>query len=499
MPTLNKDILFLIFEELQKDSESLFTCLMVNRLWCETVIPILWKNPWCYNGINYSNKSSLFIIIARYLFDDIKEFITEKEIKLSLTIHQPLLFDYLSFCKSINVNIINSIISTGSSLAYNQFFIQQEIYYLFMKKCPEVRYFDMKSIKHQIFYFPKAKDCLESLCELECDTSTDSSYFYGLSNSCKNIQSLIIVNMNPIPNHGIARLIDAQKNLKHFEWKDEFYEDYHTVDPYKEIFLALEKKADSLNHLRLFFEYIEGYENTLLQKILPKFYKLKILVYGDYYLSFTGMQLNQLKMQVYHELEILNLECNGLNVISSIIENSGGRLKKILFRPYETIDADDIGDFNNNSLNFIRKIYENCPYIEYLSIIFPPLKEHFVEFEKLLKICQNLKSLFLLIYNMDRIENDDERMGNGKEISKILIRSAPTNLIEIRFYNGLKFSFENLGEFLEKWRGRPALSIFTSDNIYEGKNYKNLINYYKSEGIIKHFRTSLNLNIFFNV
>jgi hypothetical protein len=96
--------------------------------------------------------------------------------------------------------------------------------------------------------------------------------------------------------------------LKHFEWEDEFYEDYYTGDSYKEIFLALEKKADSLNHLRISFDYIEGYENSLLQNILPKLYELKILVYEYYY-----------------------------NVISSIIENSGGRLKKILFRPYDTI------------------------------------------------------------------------------------------------------------------------------------------------------------------
>uniref|UniRef100_U9SJ23 Uncharacterized protein n=1 Tax=Rhizophagus irregularis (strain DAOM 181602 / DAOM 197198 / MUCL 43194) TaxID=747089 RepID=U9SJ23_RHIID len=43
MSKLNKDILFLIFEELKDDSKSLFSCLMTNRLWCEIVIPILWK------------------------------------------------------------------------------------------------------------------------------------------------------------------------------------------------------------------------------------------------------------------------------------------------------------------------------------------------------------------------------------------------------------------------------------------------------------------------
>src|SRR5205809_7632647 len=102
MSKLNKDILFLIFEELQDDSKSLFSCLMVNRLWCETVIPILWRNPWHY-GINYSNKSYLFPTIAFYLSDDIKESLTRQGIQLPSISHKSLLFDYLSFFKSINV------------------------------------------------------------------------------------------------------------------------------------------------------------------------------------------------------------------------------------------------------------------------------------------------------------------------------------------------------------------------------------------------------------
>src|SRR6266496_6159094 len=112
---LNKDILFIIFEELQNDSKSLFSCLMVNRLWCETVIPTLWRNPWSYN-INYGNKSILFATIAFYLSDDIKKFLTRQGIQLPSVLPQSLLFDYLSFCRSINVNAMNGIISTGSSL-----------------------------------------------------------------------------------------------------------------------------------------------------------------------------------------------------------------------------------------------------------------------------------------------------------------------------------------------------------------------------------------------
>src|SRR5215213_1886804 len=112
MSKLNKDILFLIFEELQDDSKSLFSCLMVNRIWCETVIPILWRNPWRY-CINYHNKSCLFTIFISCLPNDIKEFLTSVGIQLPSISYQPLLFDYFSFCKCINTNVTNDIISTG--------------------------------------------------------------------------------------------------------------------------------------------------------------------------------------------------------------------------------------------------------------------------------------------------------------------------------------------------------------------------------------------------
>jgi hypothetical protein len=113
MSKLNKDILFLIFEELEIDSKSLFSCLMVNKLWCETVVPILWRNPWRYN-IKYRNKTYLFIIITFYLSDNTKEFLIEQGIQLPLASYQSLFFDYLSYCRSINIKTINRIISIGS-------------------------------------------------------------------------------------------------------------------------------------------------------------------------------------------------------------------------------------------------------------------------------------------------------------------------------------------------------------------------------------------------
>src|SRR5205823_7895046 len=117
-----------------------------------------------------------------------------------------------------------------TSSAHNQFLLQQEFYNVMIRKCPELKYLNMISIKHQIFYFPEAKARLESLCELECNTSIDSSYFYGLVYVCQNIQGLIITNTSKNANYGTVKLIEVQKNLKFFEW----YEDLEDLEDFDE-------------------------------------------------------------------------------------------------------------------------------------------------------------------------------------------------------------------------------------------------------------------------
>jgi hypothetical protein len=477
MSKLNRDILFLIFEELQDDSVSLFTCLTVNRLWCETVVPILWRNPWRYD-ITYYNKNYLFTIIASYLSDDIKEFLTKQISPIS---SQSLLFDYLSFCRSINVNIMKYIISIGSTSADNRWLLQQKFYDLFMKKCPELKYLDMRSIEHQIFYLPEARLRFESLYELNCDTSINSSYLHGLAHISQCIQRLIIINNNVKANLGIVKLIEVQKSLKYFEWIDVCG---YGLDRYKEILLALEKKADTISDLKIHFAHID----RTLQKVLPKLHNLKTLLIND----FCYYDEEQLKMCIYHDLEIFKIENYNLKAASIIIENSGGHLKKILLGSYE---LEYIHNFHHDSLIFIRKVYENCPLIEYLTLAFPPSKHHSNEFENLLKICQNLKSLLLVMYDMEEEVTEENLLDNGEELLKMLIRSAPSNLREIRFLYDFKFSFEAFEEFLEKWRGRPALTILASNPTYKGENYLKLIDKYKYNGVIKDFRCESFINV----
>ncbi|UZO24533.1 uncharacterized protein OCT59_016829 [Rhizophagus irregularis] len=489
MSKLNKDILFLLFEELQDNSKFLFSCLMVNRKWCETVIPILWRNPWRYS-INYK-KISLYSIIISYLSNDIKEFLTKKGI---LILNQSLTFDYLSFCRNIDIKVIDDIISIGSSLVYNRFLLQEEIYSLLIKKCPEIKYLNICGT-YEIVYPPEAKVRLESLCELTCDTLIDTRYFYRLAQICQQIQRIIIINKNLVKvNHGTTKLIEFQKNLKYFKWVDEFKEDYYwelLEDPYTEIFNVLKKHTNTLNHfdINLHYEYsitdyydiYDDFDYTFLQYALLEFHNLKILeINSPIFLNNDNFN-KKLEMVAYRNLEILKIDFIDIYQVNCMVKNSLC-LRELRINEFHWNDDDD--NFYNDSLNFIRTICENCYLIEYLTIpVFPSSENHFIEFEKLLKKCQKLRSLNFkeAYYEAGRDLEFEDYLLN------VLIREASANLREIRIPYDIMLSLKTLETFLEKWKGRPAVSLYFNNTYFYQKDnsYMKLFDKYKIEKVIK--------------
>src|SRR6266542_6275676 len=103
MPKLNKDCLFMIFNELENDRSILYSCLLVNREWCENVVPILWKHPWqcftqrghlCYQSVT-KRERLLFNTILLHLWDESQNILKKQRIKLfTKTIKKPL-FNYI--------------------------------------------------------------------------------------------------------------------------------------------------------------------------------------------------------------------------------------------------------------------------------------------------------------------------------------------------------------------------------------------------------------------
>ncbi|RIA99413.1 hypothetical protein C1645_869980 [Glomus cerebriforme] len=482
MSRLNKDVLSIILEELVFEKsrfnsnltkckkKSLHSCLFVNRLWCEVTVPILWSNPWKY----VMNSRLLLNVIVLFLSKESQEFLIDQGIYLFSIKHKAPLFDYISYCKYINFHQIENIIINGLSFGFNKEYqihaIEQEIYKMIISRCPAIKYLDMmysgRHFKHQIYHFTGAKLSLGELTFLCCDSSVDSTFFYGLAHICKLLQKIHIKSC-PDDNSGLARLIEVQKNLKCFVCS--IYDDAEYVIQHKNIGNALVKQAHSLIHLKLIYE-----DNFfLLLEILPKLINLKKLKLIN--IANNDYQLEKyLEISTFSKLQVFHIEIiSSLDIAINIIKKTEGNLLEIL-----------LGSTIYNEMysgKYIRTIYEHCPNIKILSL--GVNNSDYAEFEILLEKCQQL----------ERIVIDGSFYKNASNLLlEKLAKLAPKSLREIRIFNDWKISANDLELFLENWRGRESIILYffmdLKDCDYFSDCLLNILIKYREEGIIKNYR-----------
>src|ERR1044072_2162511 len=109
MEKLNVDCLYLIFNELT-DNKSLYSCLLVNKEWCNIVVPILWKK--CLKNYLYGDEIRLFNTILSCLPLSSKQLLSDNDIKLPSTILlKTPLFNYISFCEFPDSEFVNDIVT----------------------------------------------------------------------------------------------------------------------------------------------------------------------------------------------------------------------------------------------------------------------------------------------------------------------------------------------------------------------------------------------------
>jgi hypothetical protein len=193
MSKLNKNILYLIFEELQYDKNALHSCLLVNKIWCETIVPILWKNPWKY----LIRRKVLLKVILSHLSDELKNnLLKNKGIRI---FYQGPLFKYISFCRHLNLSEIDNIISI-----YKQIKIKVNE----NTKCTHL--YILHQFGFQIQLISGAKRCFSNLEFFHCNTD---NILVGLSEICDSIKELELSIKTSNNNYGIVTLIKAQKKL----------------------------------------------------------------------------------------------------------------------------------------------------------------------------------------------------------------------------------------------------------------------------------------------
>jgi hypothetical protein len=167
---LNRDILYLIFKKLQNDKKTLYSSLSVNKTCGEIIIPILWRNPWKYLTLTNKkrNLSLLFNVIISHLSDESKS-----NLKFNQSIdflYQKPLFNYISFCKHLNLRAITKIINSNcSKYEINISIVKNEIFKLFINENTRFTHLYLpQHFDYQIHLIPGAKQCFSEIVFLSC-------------------------------------------------------------------------------------------------------------------------------------------------------------------------------------------------------------------------------------------------------------------------------------------------------------------------------------------
>src|ERR1043166_8057275 len=105
MSQLNADCLNKIFEYIDKDKATLHSCLLVNRLWCEVSVRILWTSAWNYDTL------------TACLPNESKEILYKNGIITSTSTSKPPLFNYVAFIRNLAIdNIIKNTLKKYQSI-----------------------------------------------------------------------------------------------------------------------------------------------------------------------------------------------------------------------------------------------------------------------------------------------------------------------------------------------------------------------------------------------
>ncbi|GBC09354.1 hypothetical protein RclHR1_00880008 [Rhizophagus clarus] len=280
-PQITPDCLEGIFEYLRNDRSSLFSCLLVNRLWCRLVVHLIWRDPF------FCVKGYLSDIIQAYISclpDTSKQIVineisnTDEKTLQQLQQQQPL-FNYIKYLQvfnSENFNIAFKRWYEKFNKPYENFNITKLLIDFIFKECSiltklRIYVWDKWGIPLNkmnfdlLFNREKEGNCLINLkdfvfifysktksVELENSFQIAQNLFDNMEKKSNKIEFLEINFRGQQPpkkvDQSVGNLIKSQKNLKSCK----FIEYWDPKDP--SIYKLLLNNS-SLTHLNLSLSY----------------------------------------------------------------------------------------------------------------------------------------------------------------------------------------------------------------------------------------------------
>ncbi|GBC03529.1 hypothetical protein RclHR1_05180006 [Rhizophagus clarus] len=478
------DCLNEIFEYLEEDKITLHSCLLVNRLWCEIAVRILWRNIWSFQYSVQDNlyrthvPSSIIGTLIACLPSESKKHLVNNKISISTPTFKPPSFNYISFCKVLSINSLDKMIQnvleknqsiiSSQNLSYKKYLLTQEILKLYMNEIPSLKSLDYSKDVENIMFtcLPSAKNCLQDLTELSCSSDIYSEFFYQLSQICHNIQSLTI-EFGDIISNGLTDFISLQNNLKRVTLKSD------DKDGMEVIASSLTKFSSTLTKLIIKEYYIP-------LQFISMFINLQELILSfDFKDGLDGFaQLQYVTFPCLRVLKFLD-ECPKAEMLIKFLEINGRNLKELY-----------VGT-SNNSLNLSISRY--CPNLENLSTIF--MDNEIETLKTILNSCKHLKGI--------NVWCGDEYL-NEKKLLQVIANYSPKNFRELEMYYiydvQLEVLPEELEEFFINWKNRQpqrSISIIIVKNYDDcislevNKDNMKIIEKYIGTGLVKKFNTRI--------
>ncbi|CAG8545257.1 23009_t:CDS:2 [Cetraspora pellucida] len=468
MAQLPADCLNEIFEYLSRDGKSLISCLLVNRLWCEIAVPIIWRNPWRFGK---SFVQSVLLCHIASLPEVSMDLLNECRVKLNKErlVAPPLLFDYVRYTRILTPFEIEMI---GSAMAwtiendeihaqYVKILIEQELYKMFINKCPNLKQLHLPEIP--IWYFPGANSCFDKLQRLDCYHDVPSRSYFELAQVCRNLKRLIVRKFDA-QNYGLASLIQNQHALQHIELTSDDIDIQHIGD-------ALSSQADSLLHI-----YFHG-------KLCIPAVSLATLV---------------------------NLRSLKLNLLEEV--NDRKSFESVFFPYLEVFDVDDFFTPFPVYTNLISKS-PNLNRIHWGTLTRASVKE-LKDYIHVISRCQNLTfvtlwyndsildcldQMFLSCSKLEGIRFVTDSVVWAENLFNILVNKAPNSLKILNLgggeyydsdYADWEFTNEVLINFLDNWKlmKRKPLSIYINPESEISFSWIRIIEKYLNDGTLKTYK-----------
>ncbi|PKB99074.1 hypothetical protein RhiirA5_430327 [Rhizophagus irregularis] len=360
LPYLTDDCIFYILQHLKNNHSTLFNCLLVNRFWCKSTIPLLYANP--FINITEEKYSIITTLILCFNKEEILQLKNKLELNqinnINLDEECKPLFEYPKYLENYDYVTIDNVIDSclvrccsGLLIPYNKVYDIIPIFHQsILRQSKNIKQLDISTylFYREAFKNFNVKNFTSNLTKLNSlslnlnGTTSNNKIEQGfLSNMANNLRELIInlyKNFVDITTfEKICTIIQEQNKLKKFKILD-----CHSL--LNNILLSLEFQKNSLVNI----EFTNSNFSNASLKSFNNLYNLKYLRFDNC----EGISLDQCEILKFAQFKLKELSFVRIswdaNVTSLMIKYLGASLQRLLIRNPTILSIENISMYCSN-------------------------------------------------------------------------------------------------------------------------------------------------------